>query len=72
MPVLTEDEAREKICPFRPLPAQRYGEAMCIGARCMVWEWGPRDPLPGENRLATALRDDPPTRGYCGASTKRI
>lgn len=70
--MLTEDEAAQKVCPFREPPAVRYAEAKCIGSRCMVWEWGPRDPLPGEKRLATALRDDPPTRGYCGASTKRI
>lgn len=35
---LTEDEAKEKICPFS-LPG--HVPLQCQGAQCMSWEWNP-------------------------------
>lgn len=76
--LLTEDEAKTKWCPHAvashtdPRRGFHAGETRdehcftCIASECMMWRWGFRDAKMGEARLARALRDDPPTRGWCG------
>ena len=70
---MTENEAREKLCPFRTENVVDWntdrgtvlvGSANCIASDCMAWRWEdvefdlPEPPLPSE------------LEGYCGLAGK--
>ena len=75
----TEDEARQKWCPFarysiRSSSFNRAGgqddpyiACRCLGARCMAWrsEMAPYI-APGSDPLATKRPEKTTGRGYCG------
>jgi hypothetical protein len=65
MTTMTEDQAREKWCPFARVAAADYSSnkgsggdirpgAYCIASRCMAWRWD----------LDTVATE--PHEGYCG------
>jgi hypothetical protein len=39
MRVVSEDEAKKKVCPFsRNNEASQYRDARCLGSDCLAWE----------------------------------
>jgi len=54
--LVTDKEARKKICPLLNVPFQT--PAYCQGSKCMFWRWSNR---PGEEK-------EP--KGYCGLAGK--
>ena len=61
--LLTEEEAREKYCPFW---ASGDWTINCEASKCMMWRWVKEaisDYIPGE-------KDSPKPRGYCGLASK--
>ena len=58
---LTEEEAREKVCP---MPVAPY----CIGSQCMAWRW---EMQPKNIQAHPAVQTpERTTRGYCGLARK--
>lgn len=61
IPLRTEAEAAEFVCPFRTSFAHTIEPPACMGSKCMLWVPAPRhtttDPL--------KLKDE---RGSCGAA----
>ena len=65
---VTEDEAKEKWCPFTRYigtvdgsPKAISGDVTCcIASDCMAWRWGHKDTMPAADGL----------HGYCGLSGK--
>lgn len=74
----TEDEARERWCPFFVEAAINRPEGMpqvcCIASQCMVWRWAQkRNPdwkaiLHPDDEQPLYIEDG--TRGYCGLAGK--
>ena len=57
---MTEDKAREKICPF-----VTKGNVGCKGRRCMMWEWDLEIDIPKKWRRPAILNYSK-TDGHCG------
>lgn len=65
--IVTEKEARLKVCPYRSDPR---GRGNCLASDCMKWRWMPRkSPKELEERkqwpLIPNTNEEEPT-GYCG------
>lgn len=61
----TEEEAKEKWCPFKPIVTEENRTHRCIASDCMAWRW--IYPLrKGETEKDRASLDI----GYCGLAGK--
>lgn len=71
--IVTEEEARTKICPMMTerVSAKGYAEPVlarqrCLASQCMKWNWGTyRSPQELQERKPWRGEDVGPLTGYC-------
>ena len=53
--ILTEEEAKLKVCPYRQRGHSDY-EPLCLGTGCMRWEWVDQEMISGTYASQYGLR----------------
>ncbi|MBL4665603.1 MAG: hypothetical protein JKY23_06630 [Nitrospinaceae bacterium] len=64
---MTEDEAKEKICPLSFHPSWISGGFKCKGKACMSWETV-MEPIPGHTQYTEMRATD---QGFCKLIDKK-